>query len=103
VAPRWSATDDDLIRQHYPCGGIFACCAVLSQRTCGAIEQRAQHLKVRRSDLKPWTVPEIAHLKVSYPGKGLRGGNELLERHSRAAILKMASRLKLSRKRKVAI
>lgn len=68
----WSEEEDEIIRKHYPEGGVDACVKFgLNERSTLAIYTRAKFLKVKKQDMfEAWSDEELNIVREYYPAEG---------------------------------
>ncbi|EBE4781809.1 hypothetical protein FHK17_20850 [Salmonella enterica] len=92
-SPRWTAEEDDIIRQHYAAGaGVTFIVTLLKDRTSSAVFTRADTLGVTSG--RYWRGDELRILKEHYPAIGT-GVLDLLPGRTPEAIKIIAGRLGL--------
>ncbi|MBS1914041.1 MAG: hypothetical protein JST22_18785 [Bacteroidetes bacterium] len=64
--PAWAASEDAILRKHYPQEGSAACATLLG-RSQSAVNHRAKVLGIRSERQREWTRREEAMLKLQYP------------------------------------
>lgn len=87
----WTPEEDNLVRQHYPHGGVTATKPFLN-RTHGAIAYRAHILGVTTKRRNAWTRHEDQLLEQHYPEGGAEAVQAAGVNRSKAAIISRATR-----------
>lgn len=97
MAKRWSAEEDNILREHYSDKGFAWVANMLQGRSRAASAKRAMKLGIRR---RHWTSTEDYVLRRCYRQFGATYCRRYMPRRSEIAIMSRARRLGLIRNRK---